>query len=149
MEWFVKNGSDIVGPLDWWDLEVGVRSGEISDIGYLKNNKDNEWISIKDYFSKLDGKEDDAIGGLMPNGTDAIFLLGLFIFFIGVGTLFLNNFLGYGVLLISLMFEFGSIYYSHRNTPKSITKNVGNILALLWAGFQTLITIGIIFFTIL
>lgn len=149
MDWYVKEGSDISGPMDWWDLEVGVRSGEISDNGYLKNDRDNQWIPIKEYFSELDSKKGVASGGLMPNGKDAVFLLGLLTFFIGVGSFFLNNFLGYGILMISLVLEFGSIYFSHRNDLKSITKNVGNILALLWAGFQSLITIGIIIFTLI
>lgn len=149
MEWFVKEGSDIVGPMDWWDLEVGVRSGEISNNGCLQNDVDKQWISIKEYFSELDSKKGGAFGGLMPNGKDAIFLLGLLTFFIGVGSFFLNNLLGYGILMISLVLEFGSVYFSHRNDPKSITRSVGNILALIWAGFQSLITIGIFIFTLI
>ncbi|MCK5773674.1 MAG: hypothetical protein KAH57_07775 [Thermoplasmata archaeon] len=148
MDWYVRDGSETVGPMDWWDLEVGVRSGEISNKGHLQNDVDGEWIPIKEYFSRLDREKGDAFGGLMPNGKDVIFLLGVFTFFIGVGSLFLNNFLGYGILMISLAMEFGSVYFSHRNDPGSATKNVGNVIALLWAGFQGLITAGIIIFTL-
>ena len=148
MDWYVRDGSDIVGPMDWWDLEVGVRSGEISDNGDLQNDVDGQWITIKEYFSELDREKGDAYGGLMPNVKDAIFLLGIFTFFIGVGSLFLNNFLGYGILAISLALEFGSVYFSHRNDSGSVTKNVGNILALSWAAFQSLITVGILIFTL-
>lgn len=149
MNWYVKEESETVGPMKWRDLEFKVRSGEISKNGSIKNDMDNQWVSISEYFSQMDSKGNDELGGLIPKGTDVIFLLALFTFFIGVGLYFVNNFLGYGTLIVSLVFEYGSIYFSHKNDARSITKNVGNIIALVWAILQTLITICFIIFTLL
>jgi len=151
LNWYVRDGYQTKGPLRWRDVEFQFRNGEIPPDGMIMNNIDNRWVSITNHFSEGEYEKDDEndeIHGLLPNKTDAIFLLGLLAFFIGFGLYFVNNFLSYAVLLISLGLEFGGVYLSHKKDPRSILKNIGNMFALMWVVFQTIITLPFIFLTL-
>lgn len=146
--WLVKIGSQVYGPMTWDDVIIMRQNKDLSDDDLMKSTTDSRWYPVEDFFPGIDlQKETDDFEGIMPKLSDAIFLLGLLGFFVGVGLFFLNRYLGDVVLILSLAVEVWGIYYSKKNEPEAVAKTIGNIFAILWVIFQGLITVFFVLVT--
>ena len=143
-KWIIMTGSGTLGPMDLGDVKILLNSGEISPESFIKNTMDTEWAPVREVLSNGRDRSHGEAMGLVPRWGDAIFYTGLGIFFLAIFALFACFFAAVALIALSTIIEFGGIYYSHRKELKAITKNVGNIFALVWACFQILILLGII-----
>lgn len=144
MNWYIKKDNDIQGPIKWNDVSFMIRAREISIRDYIKSESDQDWIQISDFpdfkktFTERGGNES---GDIMPDGTDAVYYLGMLAFFIGIVAILFTVVVGVVFLLISLLFEIGAIIFSFKNYTDDLGKTVGNILAIFWTCFQFIATI--------
>lgn len=129
------------GPLKFDDIEFMVRAKEIPMYAEYRSTRDSEWVPLSNLLGRSD-PVDAEVRGLIPNLTDALFYLGLFLFFVGaVVYLTVHPIVGDLVLLGSLFLEVYPVVRSFKKEPKAATKTIGNIIALIWAGFQGFLTL--------
>ena len=140
MDWFIKKDSEVLGPMTWKDITFMKRAKELNKLDHIKSSMDEDWIQICD-FTDFDEETSSPSEGILPDGTDAVFLLGLLAFFIGAGLYFLNPFYGDAILITSLAMEIGSVAYSIKYKLKGAAKTVGNIIAISWICLQGFITV--------
>lgn len=145
LEYLVKDEIDTYGPMRLSELEFKIRVGEIPDNCLYRSTTEYEWHPITDLKAKLGERSGGS--GLTPGKTDALFLVGLVLFFFGAVVFFFNRYAGDGVLLLSLAAEVGAAVMSFKQEGRTTIRTVGNIMALIWAGFQALITLGFIIAT--
>ncbi|HHD16298.1 MAG TPA: hypothetical protein ENK47_06270 [Euryarchaeota archaeon] len=145
LEYLVKDEIDTYGPMRLSELEFKMSMGEIPDSCFYRSTMEDEWHPITDLKKKLGERSEGS--GLMPGKTDALFFFGLVLFFFGAAVFFFNKYAGDGVLLLSLAAEIGAVVLSFKREGRTAIRTVGNIIALMWAGFQALITLGFIIAT--
>lgn len=147
LSWRVKRGSEVEGPMGWEDVVFLVRANEIDRKDHIRSELDEDWIQVSDYpdFSRIFSKKDkNDMYGIKPDGTDAVFLFGMFVFFVGAVVFFFSSTLGIVVMGLSLILEIGGIIYSFKYKPQGRAKVLGNIFAIIWICFQAMASIFII-----
>lgn len=146
-KFMVRHGTMVRGPLSYKDVEFLVRLKEIPPDAEFRTTEEFEWSPISQLVGR-EGAIDREVKGLLPNMTDALFYLGVFLFFVGAVIYFaVHPIVGDLVLIGSLVLEVYPVVRSFKKEPKAVTKTIGNIIALMWSAFQGLLTLLLLVLT--
>ncbi len=139
-KWYLNQDCKIYGPMSWDRLKSKANGAEISPNAQIREENWVRWITIMAYF-RFKTQEEKELDALIPGENDAMFYLGIIMFFIGVFGFIIMPIIGIVVLIVSPIVEGLALYNEFTSKERTVVGTIGNVMLIIWMVIQIIATI--------